>query len=501
MLDCFDQIIIGTGPSAFACHKFLPEGSKYLILDSSQEMNKHLLCDDILLGSKFSKINQLIKSNSDNTKTDSGLIKKAFSGHVYHIFHNSLKDPISKKTTNNFGGLSPFWGNQLIRYLENDLLNINIGITYDELSNYYNLIEQHIGLTKAGDHHKLSDFYDLNNINFNPSFINNKLIIDLLDDDIKSILNDSLTLDSPLLAISNEHKYTEEMGFKYNYYGINDLNTFNSANYFSAIADNQNMILDRKVIKILSFDNYCSVLTINHFGEYFEYRSKKVFLAAGCINTTEIIRLSLGIDILKTNFCDHRTKLMPVFISKPTININNHINQLVGVRKINKIVSNFMSLYSLSSFTNSDLLKLVPFPYPYCLLFINILRKHFHVLQIWENEFNKSKIIFENGNITILDNQKMKPLKYKFYLNLLRYGITPLPFTSKYTYMGEGFHFVGTFANDNPVQRYRTDRLGQLLELKNIHLIDGSVIPQLTVKNSSLLQMANAARITVEAYK
>jgi hypothetical protein len=52
------------------------------------------------------------------------------------------------------------------------------------------------------------------------------------------------------------------------------------------------------------------------------------------------------------------------------------------------------------------------------------LRKYFHVLQIWENEFSKSEIILENGNISILDNKIMKPLNYKFYLNLLRYGIT-----------------------------------------------------------------------------
>ena len=82
----------------------------------------------------------------------------------------------------------------------------------------------------------------------------------------------------------------------------------------------------------------------------------------------------------------------------------------------------------------------------------------------------------------------------------MRHGIYPLPFASKYTLMGEGFHFVGTFSRDNMDKKFQTDRMGQLKDLKNIHLVDGSVIPKLTVKNSSLLQMANAARITKEVY-
>lgn len=501
MSDFFDQIIIGTGPSAFACHKFLPKGSNYLVLDSSNKINNTPLFEDILLDSQFYKINQLVKSNGENNKIDSGIIKKAFSGLEYQIFHQKLKEPLSKKTSNNFGGLSPFWGNQMIRYLQNDLDSINIGINYNELSDYYSMIEHEIGLTKAKSHNNLSDFYDLNNINYVTNSDNNKCISNIINKKFKTIFNDSLIFDSPLLAISNLKSYKEKIGQSLNYYGVNDNNTFNSANYFQSIANSNNTILDRRVIKIISFEKYCSVIAINDSGEYFEYKSKKVFLAAGCINTAEIIRLSLGIDLIKTNFCDHRTRLIPVFISKPTVDINYHINQLVGIRKIYEYISNYMSLYSLSSLTNSDLLKLVPIPYPYSLLFINILKKHFHVLQIWDNEINNSHIILDNGNISIYDNNKITPLNLKFYLNLIRYGIIPLSFATKFTYMGEGFHFVGTFARNNHDERFRTDRLGQLPDLKNIHLIDGSVIPQLTVKNSSLLQMANAARITVEAHK
>ena len=502
MSDYFDQIIIGTGPSAFACHKFLPKGSKFLILESSKKINNSPLFEDILLNSQFYKINQLIKSNEKNNKIDSGIIQRAFSGLDYLIFHHKLKEPLSKKTSNNFGGLSPFWGNQLIRYLQNDLDRIDIGINYCELSDYYSLIEQEIGLTKVESKNSLSDFYDLNNINYTTnSDNNNNCINNILNKKIKSVFNDSLIFDSPLLAISNLKNYKEKIGQKLNYYGVNDNNTFNSATYFQSITNSNNIILDRRVIKIISFEKYCSVITINHLGEFFEYKAKKVFLAAGCINTAEIIRLSLGLNLIKTNFCDHKTRLIPVFISKPIVDVNFHINQLVGIRKIYDNISNYMSLYSLSSLTNSDLLKLVPIPFPYSLLFINILKKYFHVLQIWDNEINNSHIILNNGNISIYDNSKITPLSLKFYLNLFRYGITPLTFSSKFTYMGEGFHFVGTFARNNHDDRFRTDRLGQLPDLKNIHLIDGSVIPQLTVKNSSLLQMANAARITVEAYK
>ena len=134
------------------------------------------------------------------------------------------------------------------------------------------------------------------------------------------------------------------------------------------------------------------------------------------------------------------------------------------------------------------------------MLTVNLLRQHFHVLQIWENELVGSELILQDGNIKIIDNNKRIALTNAFYLNLLRFGIYPLPFASKYTFMGEGFHFVGTFSNTNTNKFFQTDRLGQLDVLKNVHLIDGSVMSKLTVKNSSLLQMANAARITKEIY-
>ena len=496
----FDQIIVGTGPSAFACHNSLPEGSKCLVLDSSTHTVNNNNYNEILLGSGSFKINQTLQDDSGNAKTDSGIINKAFSGLDYTIISDVTSDSLFKNSSNNFGGLSPYWGHQLIRYTQNDLNEIGIGINYAELMPYYDMLEKHIGFSKCFANDNLNLFYDLKNVNYSRSIVSNSIVAKISSKNIKKIFNESLAFDTPLLALAQPQLFVDKNSENLNYYGVNSDHTFDCSKYFSRFLVNNIILQNRRVHKISCEENICKVIAADDCGNFYEYKSRKVFLAAGCINTAEIIRKSLGLTEMKTHFCDHRTRLMPVFIRNAITDVNKHINQLVAIRKIDEKIHHYMSLYSLSSMTNFDLFKLTGLPYPFSLLMVKIFREHFHVLQIWENEFDSSELILRDGKITILDNHQRISLSNLFYINLLRYGIYPLPFASKYTLMGEGFHFVGTFSRDNMNTKFQTDRLGQLKDLKNIHLIDGSVIPKLTVKNSSLLQMANAARITKEVY-
>jgi len=500
MDDLFDQIIIGTGPSAFACHKSLPTGSNCLILDSSCHPVTKNNYNDILLGSGNFKINQILRDSTENSKTDSGIINKAFSGLDYTIITDGIDRPLLKKSSNNFGGLSPYWGHQLIRYTQNDLDDIGIGLDYSELMPFYDELEKHIGLSKSGEGVNLAPFYDLKNVNYQRSCIPNSVASKLVDTKIKKLIDESLSFDTPLLALAQPQTFEDPSNENYNYYGINSDETFDCSKYFSQFLNSNLILQNRRVLKITVEDGFCKVMAVNDCGDFFEYKTRKVFLAAGCINSAEIIRKSLDLPEIRTHFFDHRTRLMPVFVRKAVTSVNKHINQLVGIRKIDGKIQNFMSLYSLSSMTNFDVSNLTGLPYPFSLLAVNILREHFHVLQIWENEFDSSQLILNNSGVTITDDHQKISLGNIFYINLLRHGIYPLPFASKYTLMGEGFHFVGTFSRNNINKKFQTDRLGQLVDLKNIHLIDGSVIPKLTVKNSSLLQMANAARITKEVY-
>ena len=431
MSDLFDQIIIGTGPSAFACHKLLPTGGKCLILDSSFHSSGKNTSNEILLGSSNFKIDQILRGDSVNSKTDSGIINKAFSGLDYTIISDEIDGPLIKKSTNNFGGLSPYWGHQLIRYTQKDLDEIGSGLDYHELVPFYNIIENHIGLSKSGDNNNLDFFYDLKNINYQRNFLSNIISAKVAGIKIRTLFNESLSFDTPLLALAQPQIFEEKDHEYLNYYGINSEKTFDCAKYFSQFLTDNIIFQDRKVIKIISENNVCRVIAVNNAGDFFEYKSHKVFLAAGCINTAEIIRKSLDLLEIKTHFYDHRTRLMPVLIKDALIDVNKHINQLVGIRKIDEKILNFMSLYSLSSMTNFDVLSLAGLTYPFSLLTVNLLRQHFHVLQIWENELVGSELILQDGNIKIIDNNKRIALTNAFYLNLLRFGIYPLPCASK----------------------------------------------------------------------
>jgi choline dehydrogenase-like flavoprotein len=85
------------------------------------------------------------------------------------------------------------------------------------------------------------------------------------------------------------------------------------------------------------------------------------------------------------------------------------------------------------------------------------------------------------------DNKKLRTFlaKHSRYL-----GFTPIPFAGGVMMPGKSFHIGGSLA-----MGHITDKLGRLAGTKNIHVIDGSILPQVPAATITFSIMANAHRI------
>lgn len=61
--------------------------------------------------------------------------------------------------------------------------------------------------------------------------------------------------------------------------------------------------------------------------------------------------------------------------------------------------------------------------------------------------------------------------------------------------MGSALHFAGTLPMRTNPARYQTDRDGRLAGTSRVHVVDGACLPRLPAKNATLTIMANALRI------
>lgn len=493
----YDVIIIGSGPSAYAAHQILNSDIDYLVLEGSSvdiEDNNSNILSMILSNCNFHKLNKLLQTPKNNWKIDSGLISNTFTGQNVDAINLNFSN--SFHTSNNLGGLSPHWGHQLIRYTQIDLDDIGFKINYNDLVPHYKKIENFVGLSTDKNLFKLNDFFDSNNLIFTDELEINSFAKKVLSRKSYFFNKNKFKFSAPILArVGVSEEQIDDL--KWSYYGFNPKKTFDCKKYFSKFLINGKVIIDRKVYKIEEKNNICIIYSKDSLGNHHKFFSKKTLIASGAINTIRIIKNSLNLDNITTPFFDHRTMLLPILSFTKNLKVNTTINELIGINENDKS-NHFFSIYSLSSLSNSDIMNIIPLKYPFNLPFINFIRRYMHVMQIWESENIGGIITVDRNGTKIKDNLVNVSIDYKFLLGLVEFGILPLHFLSKFTSYGQGYHYVGTFPFNGKNDIFTTDRLGKLQQFSNVHIIDGSVIPKLSLKNPTLLQMANSSRITNE---
>lgn len=359
-----------------------------------------------------------------------------------------------------FGGLSNFWGGAINKVGDFDKKNpLNTKI----LSKYYSFVDQLFD--QLGKNDNYSSYFKLNK-----NIINNK------QSNLSFLKKKNFIIGSSRIAISKKKP-------------------FKANSIFLKLYRSKKLILDKnfKVKKFIETKNKVKL---------YSYTKKqiicdKVFLGSGPYGSAKIIMNSLK-------------EIKKVCIKENTINFGIMLlREKVSFKNNNPFCDFFITKINNENYHNqiyypkSKFLKKLKKNYIYYFLF-QILNKLFkdRVIIIFNYmNMNNSKeyIIRKYGASNIIVNK----LSIKNYLKTVKKDLKKIfenykPFFIffKNSKFGESNHCGSTFPLNIKKSFKTTDNFGRLKNMKNVHLIDSSVLPTLPTNTLTYTLMANSAKIT-----
>jgi choline dehydrogenase-like flavoprotein len=246
-----------------------------------------------------------------------------------------------------------------------------------------------------------------------------------------------------------------------------------------------------------------------------EFRADRVFLCAGAVGTTRIVASSLGLANTTIELEESAQFMMPFASLRPVKRLSqdgeftlNQFNLFVSFDSDGKDASlihcypyNDIMMASLPTLVNSG---------PLSALTKRALR-HFTVglgyLPSWASPKPQLKIGAPPAagelielTVTTRDNEATAPMLKEVIARLRRSGaaldLHPIPGQTKLSGTAKSYHFGGSFPHSFDATRsLRSDLLGRVDGLKNVHLVDASVFPTVPATTFTLTIMANAHRI------
>lgn len=258
-----------------------------------------------------------------------------------------------------------------------------------------------------------------------------------------------------------------------------------------------NLISNFKVEKISESKNNIKIISKNKI-----INCKKLFIASGALATSQIILNSFK-------------NLKHIYLNETSL-----VSSLwFGFRQINKYKSNIncdyyltktsgnifsSQIYILKNITSDKIFSrnfVIKFIFKLIPEFIK--SKFFIALTYLDQKAsNKVSIVKINNKFSIKNFKKNKSTYEmvekdisKFFKNKV-FQIIKIK-----KRFGYGYHFGASFPMSNKKKTNKSDRLGRIFNMKNIHIIDGSVLPIIPVSTITYTIMANASRIVDESTK
>jgi len=261
------------------------------------------------------------------------------------------------------------------------------------------------------------------------------------------------------------------------------------------------------VTEIRKKNNFYSVLCENDKGiGTIEIFTKKLVLGSGTVSTTKLICKMLK--IRKSIKINHNPMLFGIFILKKKIKIE----KFAPSRLAAKVFDNKSKLISLTNFRTSNLIIKSKIFDNFTIMknffsraCYNILEKNllFYNLYLDSNFGNLNMQLQNNNEIKIFyKTQKITKIKKKLYseakiiYDFLKSKNLILPFKLKFLPpWGNDNHYTGTIPINGSHNKLSLKQNCELKGHKNLFIIDGSSIPNTSVKFPTALIISNAFRI------
>ena len=519
------DIVIGSGPAGVFCAQALiDKGRKVLMIDYGSTLEaatelarkKFASLDRVaLLNSDTSKINSIIPLNQDYMKLSLG------SDYPYRLPEHATQ--WFPKTTGlrgsyAMGGFSNVWGSAMLPYRSRELRGWPI--SENEMANAYHAVSKYIPI--CAEYDSLSDTFP----------IYSDSLMDMQLSRQASALYERLKVKQESLKKNGIYFGKARLAVHLQDYESNNSCILCGKCLSGCPRDlifSTRHLLKELIKKGLNYQSGYLVRTVNESSAGVEINAfdkngssqkifaNRVFLAAGSVNTTEIILRSEGFYDRTIEMIDSQYYLFPIVRPKGFPNVNseplNTLCQLfieVDDPALSQNTSH-LQIYSYNNFL-PQLLKsktgvfsrLIP---------VNALLSRLMFVQGYLNSEQSGKVNITlkhqsggevlsvipvtNSNTRIIVIATIKKLQKITHLT----HALPILQMLEITAPGRGFHTGGSFPMSDQPSPEKTDTLGRPFRKKRIHLVDSSVFPSIPAQTITFSVMANAYRIGSEVCK
>lgn len=516
----YDVIIVGTGPSGTAAALELQD-KKVLILDVGvkpppnnkltgnifdlRQKDKNQF--DYLIGKEFESL-----ANISSTDLVSVKLKAPYLSFVVRDrfkFFDIKTQNFSPFISYAYGGLANAWGGGVYIFTDEDLSGFPI--THADLAPYYDKVTRHIGISGTED--------ELTPILGSSRFLQKELQLSANAQDLLSVYRRYRRLfhrKGLALGQARAAALTEELPGR-------TPCAYDNTGYFTSdvsylytppltlgplLAEKDNITLKTGFF-VESFKDSARGVTVQAqdiaTGEMVAFKGKKLLLAAGTIGTGRIVLSS---------FQDY-TAEMPIldnpFSITPFLNIRkigarfdkyghegNQLNLLYSgplwPERVQGSVASYISPlrgdvffdFPLSFTGNMACTRYLIPAITLLLLFYPDAPKPGNYLKLLD-----PKTLY----IQYADVQSLGAVERLVIRLFSRLGFYSLPSLTRSLTPGNGIHYAGTVPMGKDSYKYQVDEECRLHQCRNVHLVDGSVLPRLPAKNLTLTLMANAMRV------
>jgi hypothetical protein len=508
-------IIVGSGPSGIsASYALITRGYAVTMLDigncdpnNSHSKNKFITNESRNELLKIKEFKWTSKNNTNDLASKGAAFKENF------FYANSDRIISQKKNaviniSYAQGGLSNLWGGACLPVSRDDIKDWEL--RYDELYPYYE---------------KLTSFFKISASNTNLDLIFNshsgldyqfpigkqaKIFLDHLTQNQNTLNQKNFYFGRARLAIDPAEKSTHP-NFPYG-------PIFNSGTEVEKLKNNPNFkyIPNQAVLKLVEEKNAVIIHSENTISyEKTEFHTSKVYLACGPLNTSMIILKSLSKENVALTFKTNQNAFFPFLMFKRSCGISKE--------KENNLIQLFLELKT--KVTGNHLCHLQVYEYGEYVLepIYRIIGRLIKIFKFLTKPFLERTLIlqcllhsdYSDELILKIDstntNWKWKVEGSNNKLMKKTFSSVRLKLLSHFKELG-GFIFPYIFFVDPPgasnhigccfpmkkAPRHdanESDLLGRPFGLKNIHIVDSSVLPSLPATTVTYTIMANAYRI------
>lgn len=512
----FDYAIIGAGPAGAAAALTMRHHSVG-VFDVGQSPATTFSYESLtaarqagnaraLLGASWQMLGNLSEPLLHHPKLRAEGLRYVAGGERFDVQDENGNTQITGQTSYAAGGLANAWGAQLLRYTRQDIDACgDWPIKASELSDHYNALEKHIGI--SGAHDDLDRFLGADSIIQSPIPMVGVAEHLLGQYELKRDICNSrgLYLGRPRLAVLTQalrgrppHQFGETEFFTTDLPGIysprwtlDELKSSRDIEYIGG----------QRLVDYEEFDDYVACTTEDNQGCLSQFKTRHLLLACGTLNTASLLLRKFGDTGLRLPFIDHPPTLLPVFVPRlfgAKAPSRSYPIQAVAFYGSDQ-APDMISLYYTGGVLRSDILADMPLPITHSLDLLRLMTSGMMVAQIWRParaSANNGVAIDANGRLIITyPDRPANPHLSGIAKSLRPLGAYTLPRFASEAPAGWGFHYAGTLPMRDTPSRYETYPDGRLWNSRRVRIIDGSVLPSLPAKNLSLTIMANAARI------